>query len=223
MTAKNATACVLFLSGGGLTVGRERFREWQDALARTGISSVSFDYSGVQGSGTSLENSSLESRIAEAVAVTDWMAENVPASRYVLYGVSMGGYIALGLTKERKDFFDALILHAPAAYAPTAHALHFGNDFTSEIRKEHSWEDSLSFGWLQAYTHPVLLIEAEHDEVIPHLIIEKYKNSKQDGKLTVFHLKKIPHAIWGDSVLEKKARSDIYQALEHFVQNISSC
>lgn len=215
---ENATVCVLFLSGGSLDVGRERYGEWQDGLARDGVSSLSFDYSGVNGSGTPLEKSSLRLRIKEAVCVADWMEQNISAHRYILYGVSMGGYIALGLVKERAKLFDALILHAPAAYSSKSHDLYFGKEFTSEIRREYSWKDSLSFGWFQSYTNPVLLIEAENDEVIPKPIIEKYRSIKKDGKLTTLPLKNTPHEIWGDSEAEKTARAEIYRGLVDFTQ-----
>lgn len=216
--AEGSRECVLFLSGGSLTVGKERYHEWQEGLATAGISSVSFDYSGVNGSGIPLAESSLKSRIEEAAHVTDWMTEQMPAHRHVLYGASMGGYIALGLIQEKPDVFDALILHAPAAYARSVHNVPFGKGFTDEIRKEGSWRDSHSFEWLRMYEHPVLLIESEKDEVIPSPVIHKYKEVKKDGGLSLFILKDAPHGIWGDSEEDTNFRYAIYQEFERFIR-----
>jgi pimeloyl-ACP methyl ester carboxylesterase len=216
ITAEDPRACILFLSGGGLKVGRERYNEWQDRFARVGISSVSFDYSGVNGSGLPLEKSSLGSRIEEAACVVDWMKEHVKVDRYLLYGTSMGGYIALGLTNERQGLFDALVLHAPAAYSSQAHYLHFGQGFTDEIRKETSWTDSPSFTWLDSYKKPVLFIEAEKEKIIPKPITEKYKTLKKNGMRVLF-LKNTAHDIWGQSAAEKEAQNTIYDELLHFI------
>lgn len=220
VAVEGSKSCVLFLSGGSFVLGKERYYQWQEELAKAGISSVSFDHSGVNGSGTSLEKSSLKLRIEEAVHVADWIIERIPANRYVLYGNSMGGYIALGLIQEKPDLFDALILHAPAAYAPSSHNLPFGNEFSAEIRKEKSWSDSLSFDWLHSYKKPVLLIESGKDEIIPSPIIEKYKNAKNDEKLSLLVLSDAPHGIWGSSVEEKNFRQTIYNELVHFVQKV---
>lgn len=108
--AENPKACILFLSGGSIEVGKERYFKWQENLKNIGVSSVSFDYSGVNASGTSLKESSLESRIEEGVAVTEWIKQNMPAPQYMLYGASMGGYIALGLIDRQQGVFKNILL-----------------------------------------------------------------------------------------------------------------
>jgi alpha/beta superfamily hydrolase len=214
VAAVNPNTCVLFLCGGGLKIGKERYQEWQREFEEINIASVSFDYSGVNGSGVPLEQSSLEARINEASWVTDWAKEHVPAEQYVLFGTSMGGYIALGLVNKKPAFFDTIILHAPAAYSPQANNLNFGPDFTKEIRKENSWADSLSFHWLKRYTGKILLVESEKDEVVPQEIIERYKGVSRPEILL---LKEAPHDIWKDSLEARRFRNEIYQKIKSFI------
>lgn len=213
--------CVLFLSGGDIKLGKERYYEWQKNLKSFGISSVSFDYSGVNGSGDPLEKSSLKLRVEEGVCVTEWMKNKIHTELYMLYGVSMGGYIALGLTAKKPNMFKKLILHTPAAYSSKSHDVPFGEQFTEEIRREGSWEDSLSFGWLKEYNKPTLLIEAEDDKVIPTQIIEKYRAIKREDKdFKILFLKDAPHNLWGNTSKDIQFRNEIYDTLVDFIAQV---
>lgn len=210
--------CLLFLPGGGITLGKKRYREWQENLKSFGVNSISFDYSGVNGSGDPLEKSSLKSRIEEAVCVTDWMKSNINSEYYILYGVSMGGYVALGLTAERLDTFEKLILHAPAAYSSKSHEISFGEHFTEEIKKQSGWEDSFSFYWLGEYNKPILFIEAERDKIIPEQIIEKYKAIKHgNNNFKILLLKDAGHDLWKNDLADVQFRNEIYTALVDFI------
>lgn len=217
--AEHAKTCFLFLPGGSLTVGKDRYAAWQKKLKQAGISSVSFDYSGVNGSGTSLAESSLALRIEESVCVSDWVKENIRADRYVLYGASMGAYIALGLIHQRQGVFEKVVLYAPAAYSTQAHEVCFGESFTHEIRRKDSWQDSYSFRWLKEYNKGVLLIEAENDEVIPRNIIKKYKSlSSESDNFKSLVVMGASHDIWGAGPSHAPFRDQIYVELIRFLQ-----
>lgn len=219
--AETGNTCILFLSGGSITVGKERYREWQENLKLAGMSSVSFNYSGISGSGVPLEKSSLQSRIEESIAISDWMNEHMQAEHYVLYGVSMGGYIALGLINEKPDMFEKLILHAPAAYSPLAHTDCFGEKFRQEIRKEDSWKNSFSFKWLGNYKNPILFIEAENEEIIPHEITENYKTLKIGHiNFESFILKKAKHDVWNNTPQNTQFRDEIYERIKKFSMSL---
>lgn len=210
--------CVLFLPGGGVNVGMDRFRGWQDDLASLGISSVSFNYSGVNGSGDSIDRSSLQSRVGEAACVSNWMKENVVAEEYILYGVSMGGYIALALVNEIPEMFQKLILQAPAAYSSVAHNINFGEQFSNEIRKEGSWKNSESFEWLEKFKKPTLFIELEKDEIILAEIISRYKSMKTgDDYFKPMLIKGVPHDVWSETEEDKKFRNEIFNEISSFI------
>lgn len=215
----NGETCILFLLGGDVKLGKERYCEWQERLGAIGINSVSFDYSGVNGSGAPLEKSSLKSRIDEATFVTEWMIANMSAKKYILYGTSMGGYIALGLTAKMLDMFSKLILQVPAAYSSNAHTLPFNGQFTEEIRKEKSWEDSMSFKWLEEYKNPTLFIEAEHDEIIPKQITETYKTLKKGNKnFKSIVLSNATHNLWVDTPENTGYRNEIFNSITDFLK-----
>ncbi len=208
------STCVLFLSGGNLTVGGGRYRAWQHALQELGVSSVSFDHSGVNGSGTSLETSSLSARIDEAACVAEWIQDNLKIKNIIVYGASMGGYVGLGLTQRIPKSVDALMLYAPAAYDPDAHGLRFDGSFTQAIRKERSWSNSLSYEWIRSYTKPVTLIAVENDEVIPLGVIERYRESAQEHPHFTYELLQHgTHNCWGDTEADVHSREIIFKRL----------
>ncbi|MDO8183466.1 MAG: alpha/beta hydrolase [bacterium] len=217
--AEASKTCVLFLSGGSISVGKERYREWQDNLNLAGINSISFDYSGVNDSGMGLTESSLKSRIEESIYMSDWMKEHIKVELYILYGVSMGGYIGIGLINQRPHIFKKLILHAPAAYSPKAHTLCFGENFTHELRTNNDWINSLSFEWLREYKDPILFIESEDEEIIPDQIIKKYKSLiTENKKFKTFVLGGAKHNIWGSNSQEKKFREKVYETILNFIE-----
>lgn len=210
--------CVVFLAGGNTNLGKDRFLSWQKKFYNDGISSVSFDFSGVAKSGSLLSKSSLSSRVDESVQIADWLAERKPCKKYILYGVSMGGYIALGLVNKRPDFFHSIILQTPAAYAATANDVTFGHKFKSEIVKKDSWINSSSFGWLENYKKTVLLIEAEFDEVIPKKIIDIYRDTKKDDSDFEYKLLAgAKHDIWGSSNTERAYKDEVFKYVKELI------
>lgn len=211
-------SCMIFLCGGSVEVGNERFKEWQDNLVSEGIASISFNYSGVKDQENWLSQSSLTSRVKEAKCVTEWAKQNIFTDTYALYGVSMGGYIALALVDNMPYFFKKLILHAPAAYSSKAQDLSFGSDFTNEIRQKESWLDSPSFKWLEDYQEEVLLICSENDDVIPEPIITRYEGlimSKPLSRRMV--LEDLKHDVWRDNKEQLHSRNQIYKELLSFL------
>jgi uncharacterized protein len=214
----HAEICVFFVSGGDLQLGKERFSEWQERLSVAKVSSLSFDHSGVQGSGTILEESSLAGRIEEAACAAEWMRTAMPAKEYGLYGVSMGGAIALGLVASMPDVFSKLILHAPAAYSAHAQRLAFGRAFTEEIRREGGWNDSPSFDQLRACSLPTLFIEAEHDEVIPTAVTKRYQAMRAgDPAFQSMLLPDALHGVWQDTPDCARHRAAIADAIAAFI------
>lgn len=210
---------VLFLSGGNLTTGRERYHTWQETLKDHSICSLSFDYSGVNGSGTILEESSLAGRIQESFCAIRWIETNTNAKEIIVFGASMGGYIGLGLVNKIPRSVLKLLLYAPAAYSVKAHSLKFNSSFTVEIRKEQSWTNSLSYEWLQVCDKPILLLEAENDRIIPGDVLEQYKTIGQKKKhFTHQLLHSRPHNCWGDDHESTAFRDIIFKHILDFIE-----
>lgn len=210
--------CVLFLCGGGLDIGKERFLEWQLMLQEIGISSVSFDYTGVPGSRDSVRDSSLQSRIEEVIKVVEFINEKLKPSELVVYGVSMGGYIALEASFLFPDFISKLVLHAPAAYARNAHEFLFDDSFTKAISRPSSWVDSSSFTLMEQFKNPILFIRAENDEVIPDELTDHYLSiGNKKSNFTHVCLKNASHRCWSNSKADAKVRKDIFTHLVNFI------
>lgn len=198
---------VLFLNGAGAALSKDRFVGMQEELMQAGYHSLSFDYIGTGATGGDLYTTSLENRIEQCLAAVLWLQEQYgPLGELSIYGVSMGGYAALGLAAYLQSHGPvqprAVILAAGAAYAPEAHAVLFGPQFTSILRSDidgkPSWSDSLSFEWLRTSGADVLLIVAEKDEVVPAELSARYKEvgeQKQHGRFEYLLLPDCTHYI----------------------------
>lgn len=220
MSEEYSQKWVLFLNGAGAALSKDRFMGMQEELAKAGYNSLSFDYIGTGATGGDLYTTSLENRIEQCLAAVLWLQEQYgPIDELSIYGVSMGGYAALGLAAHMQAHGPvqprAVILAAGAAYAPEAHAVLFGPQFTSILRSDingkPSWTDSLSFEWLRASVADVLLIVAEKDEVVPAELSARYKEvgeQKEQGRFEYLLLPDCTHYI-GRTGEEKKLASAI--------------
>lgn len=213
--SKNSTTCILFLYGGSLTIRKERFLNWQKDLQETGVSSVAFDYIGIHE--TEIKQRSLALRIEEAISVINWIQNKLPSAKIILYGVSMGGYTALGANARLPYIIDKLILHAPAAYAAKAHEVPFSY-FTKIIREPGNWQDSLAFTWLGQSENPVLFLYPELDEVIPKEITQQYLDiGYQKTRFTDCCIKNATHKCWSNSKKDEVIRNIFYKQMLEFI------
>lgn len=168
-------AFALLLSGSSKKVGQERFADFQEALQERGVSSLRFDYRGCGRSAGSFNDYSLADRIDDAMYMYRWLQERYGSDiRIYLCGTSIGAYVAAGAAHEIGSAAERLMLVCAAAYAQSAHAVRFGEDFSREIRRPGSWEDSFAFQWIAGYVGDLLLISAEDDEVVPKEIPQAY-------------------------------------------------
>ena len=87
--------------------------------------------------------------------------------------------LAIDKLRERGPGFNlaGLILQSAAAYSQTAETIAFGPDFTAELHRNNSWQDSLAFQDLTNYQGKVCLIYWQHDDVVPSGVIKKYFDS----------------------------------------------
>ncbi len=211
---KQVSKCIIFLPGGGKTIGNERFKNWQDKLIDEEVVSVSLDFSGVGLSSGDLTKQTLEKRIKEAECVTRWIVDKYPNIPITVLGVSMGGYVALGLVEKLENVFNKVILQVPAAYSRKAHNLNFDDNFTKELRTLNSWNDSYSFYWWKNFKGKKLLIANERDEVIPYDIIERYRRIGEDGSnFSLATILGASHNVFGD----KRLSDETYEIIKNFL------
>ena len=199
-------------------MGKERFLEWQEKLARHGVASISLDFPGVGDSSGTLTDSSLGDRVETVLSLYKEIVAEYSDKSLILCGVSMGGYVALGVVNKLPGVFEKLVLYAPAAYSKNSHHLHFGESFRQEIRSPNSWRDSSAFEWLQNYQGEVMMIYGSNDEVIPEEIVSKYTGicKEKDNCQEVF-IEDMPHTIWSDKENDKIYREEIFKHILSFV------
>jgi alpha/beta superfamily hydrolase len=187
---------LILIPGGGKTIGASRFDMLQHKLLEHNIGSISISFAGVEGSVGTVSEDSLKNRIDTTLTIAKWVEENFAYDQLSLYGVSMGGYIALGVQRVL-ECNGKIILHTPAAYAQDAHDVQFTDQFTSILRTEQSWKDSYSFDWLQDIKNQVLLIIHSQDEIIPIEISNRYKNIVfKNTNSKVIEIEGAQHSIW---------------------------
>lgn len=158
---------ILYLHGGG-HADHTRYTSLIERFATVGITGHAFDH----------HATTLAGRIDEAeqeLAKLKSRYELADIDIYV-WGSSMGGHIASRLTATHPNLA-GLILQSAAAYSQTAETIAFGPDFTAELHRNNSWQDSLAFQDLTKYQGKVCLIYWQHDDVVPSGVIKKYFDS----------------------------------------------
>jgi pimeloyl-ACP methyl ester carboxylesterase len=131
---------------------RPRAEALVDAL---GFVCLTFDFSGHGASEGNVEDLGLDEHLADLVAAFDELArrDEVDGSRIGVAGASYGAYLAARLVTLRP--VKRLLLRAPAFHAEPGP----GGDVLAG---------------LQEFAGEILVVESEHDDVIPPSVIERY-------------------------------------------------
>jgi dipeptidyl aminopeptidase/acylaminoacyl peptidase len=151
------------------------------AIANIGYICLIFDLRGHGGSDGKLGDVTAAGSLVDAIAAYDYLASlpEVDKDRIGVVGSSYGGYIATLLTEKRP--VSALALRVPAIYRnetftkPKVQEMR--NDLTAYRQSAIHTKDNYALRALANYTRPVLLIESEKDEQIPHQTIENYRHA----------------------------------------------
>lgn len=140
------------------------------ASERLGAICLTFDLSGHGASAGSRAALSVRDHLEDCVAGFDRLAQEVGVNpaRIGVCGASYGGYLAAMLTASRTPA--SLLLRAPALYADTE-LKRPGGPRRSSIE---SPETAAALRDLACYGGATLVVESEHDELIPHGIVEAY-------------------------------------------------
>ena len=186
--AYRAPCNAVVLHGAGKS-SRTRFTRLRRALNERGIPTASFDFIGHGETGGELAGSSLKDRTEQAAA----FIREVVEEPLILIGASMSGYTAIRLTQMFR--VDNLVLLVPAVYTARAYTLAFGPEFSSAIRVPGSWKDSDAWDILSAFRGELLVIAAEHDNVIPMGVVERIYSSAVQAKTRRLHFVSGSHHI----------------------------
>jgi dienelactone hydrolase len=148
--------------------------DWQEQLASWGVTSLVFDYRGIEGTSVELGKTSLATRLEDAIVAYDVLEGQIQTSDIFSVGVSMGAATALQLSQERT--LKGIGFVYPAAYSKAAHTISFGSNFSAEIRKDDDLMSYLEFRLLNQYAGKLLLAYGGKDEVVPAEILSLYRS-----------------------------------------------
>jgi dienelactone hydrolase len=170
---------VLFLHGWGGSQAQSASRARE--IAALGCACLTVDMRGHAKTAVQQATVTREDNLTDALAAYDRLAReaDVDQDQIAVIGSSYGGYLATILTTLRPVKW--LGLRAPALYKDT--------DWTSpklalrELQGLEAWrrrmvevQDNRALRAATAYRGDVLLVESEHDTIIPHEVIENYRN-----------------------------------------------
>ena len=158
---------ILYLHGGG-HADHTRYTALIERFAAAEILGHAFDHHATTLAGRLDEAEQELAKLKSQHGLSD--------SDIYVWGSSMGGHIAARLTNTHPDLA-GVILQSAAAYSQAADNIPFGPDFTAELRREGSWQDSLAFQDLSKYLGKVCLTYWQHDYVVPSGVIKKYLDS----------------------------------------------
>ena len=171
---------VLFVHGWG--GGQDQYIARAREIAALGCVCLTFDLSGHADTLPMQETVSRENNLADVLAAYDTLVRQrgVDPSSIAVVGSSYGGYLAAILTTRRPVRW--LALRVPALYMDTGWELpklqlHQDQDLGAYRRRFVPAADNRALRACKAYRGDVLLIESERDNVVPHAVINSYKEA----------------------------------------------
>lgn len=168
---------VLFVHGWGASQ--------QDDLARAreaaglGCVCVTFDLRGHAADAAEYDRVTRAQNLDDIVAAYDQLVgmPSVDASAIAVVGLSYGGYLAALLSSLRPVRW--LALRSPALYPDAGwelpkRALNADPALKHYRRSRIDWHDNLALAACARFRGDVLLVAAEHDDIVPHEVNENY-------------------------------------------------
>ncbi len=169
---------VLFVHGWGGSQVHDLARAKE--AAGLGCVCVTLDLRGHASDSAEIATVSRAQNLADVVAAYDWLTSqpSVDKEAIAVIGVSYGGYLAALLTSLRRVRW--LALRSPAIYKDAdwekpKRELHRDPDLPAYRRRRIAPGDNRALQACTAFGGDVLLVEAEHDDVVPHAVVENYQ------------------------------------------------
>lgn len=151
------------------------------ATESLGATCLTFDLSGHGASEGSPAKLSVRDHLEDCEAAFDRLGEEAAVDPALIgvCGASHGGFLAALLTAHRAP--SSLLMRAPALY-PDSELGRPGGPQRSSVETP---ETATALRALAHYDGPALILESEHDELIPHDIIEAYIRACKHGRREV--------------------------------------
>ncbi len=194
-----AAPAVLFLHGWGGS--QEQYLCRARTVTSLGCVCLVFDLRGHVRSEWRREVVSREDNLRDCLAAYDRLIATPGVDPWAVgaVGSSYGGYLAAILTSMRAVRW--LGLRAPALYEDDGWSLpkrwlHYDTDLVAFRHRAVPPEENAALGASAAFRGDVLVIESEHDHVVPHPVIENYLSALVHARsLTYRVLEGADHAL----------------------------
>lgn len=171
---------VLFVHGWGGS--QQQYVARARTLAALGCVCLTFDLRGHVETRSQYETVTREDNLSDVVAAYDVLAghRSVDTTRMAVVGSSYGGYLAAILTSLRPVKW--LALRAPALYkdgdwALAKRHLKAQQDLEAYRRMPVRPEESRALRACTAFTGDVLIVESEHDSIVPRQVLVNYREA----------------------------------------------
>jgi pimeloyl-ACP methyl ester carboxylesterase len=168
---------VLFVHGWGGS--QEQYLARARAVAGLGCVCLTFDLRGHARGDAHREIVSRDHNLRDLLAAYDTLASHsgVDASSIGVVGSSYGGYLGAILTSLRPVRW--LALRAPALYKDAGwelpkRQLHQDPEFAAYRRRPVAPEENRALHACAAFRGDVLIVESEHDNIVPHPVVASY-------------------------------------------------
>lgn len=177
ITPATSVPGLLFVHGWGGS--QKQYLNRAREAAGLGCVSLTFDLRGHADSDKQRHTVSREDNLRDVLAAYDLLAghPSVDRSAIGLIGSSYGAYLAAIATSLRSVRW--LALRAPALYKDTGWELpkvrlNDDPDFAAYRRRHVHWDSNHALRACAAFGGDVLIVESEHDDVVPHPVIGNY-------------------------------------------------
>ena len=168
---------ILFVHGWGGSQEHDLVRARE--AAGLGCLCLTFDLRGHEANAAQWDTVSRAQNLDDLLAAYDWLAgePNVDPDSMVVVGISYGGYLAAILSELRPVRW--LALRAPALYMDPGwerpkRQLHLDTDLAAYRRQKIAVQDNRALRACARFRGDALIVESEHDTVVPHPVIENY-------------------------------------------------
>ena len=180
LVPKTTAPGVLFVHGWG--GNQEQYMERARQATAMGCIFLTFDLSGHARTHGEQQSVTRETNLADLIAAYDVLAAHplVDRDSIAVIGSSYGGYLATILTELRPVRW--LGLRVPALYfdegwTTPKYALHVEHDLVAYRKRIVPATENRALRAAARFGGDVLLVESEHDQIVPHTVIASYLQS----------------------------------------------
>lgn len=202
---------ILFFCGIGRNKGDRNYLERIRSLRQLGFSVLAIDYRGFGGSDGDFPSESLIYEDSQAAWNYLIQTKRIPPKQIVIYGVSMGGAIALDLAVKHPEAGGVIVQSSFTSMAAAVKQASWFWVFPIDLLLNQKF-DSLSK--VRSLKIPVLFIHGTADTAVPFGMSQQLYNTAPEPKQLLL----VPDG--GHFVLYQPGKNSYLQAIQRFMEKV---